>query len=179
MCLDYVLVHALKAGGLERKELEAAGGAMESACSFLVGHIERMRGGHGTDTAHVLEAKSATQALARVAHASGGKAMLRRVPGLTEAMMWLLEHSEPIGKVSTIDPAAAAGQVLAFLYGREEDTALTLPERAVVKICNWFEVMLHFSPGMALEPCQGLVEVSVSDKHKLHLLQVTHDADVL
>jgi hypothetical protein len=159
MCLDYVLVHAIKPGGLD---LDVVGGPIEAACKFTLGHIQKMSGGDAQS--NVLEAKSAAQALARVAQKPAGKAMLCRQPGLLEALMWMLDNSEPIGKVSAIDPAAAAGQVLAFLYGREEDTALTLPERAVVKVCDWFDVMVTlFSPAMALEPCQGLMEVSVSD----------------
>jgi hypothetical protein len=39
------------------------------------------------------------------------------------------------------------------------------------RLCKWFEVMLRFSPAMAIEPCQGLVEVAVSDAHKLHMLR--------
>ena len=125
MCLDYVLQHALKPGGVDLAS--SAEGPTQAACGWLVWHIGQMAVPGANP--HVLEAKSAAQALGRVAKAAGGKALLRRLPGLSEAMMWLLEHSGPIGKIHQIDPAAAAGGVLGTLFGGEEDAALALPEK--------------------------------------------------
>jgi hypothetical protein len=128
MCVDYCLQHAIKAGGLD---LTLAEGPMPAVCSFLIAHIQQMAAPSARP--HVLEAKSAAQALGRIALAPGGRALLRGQSQLSETMLWLLEHAESIGKNHTIDPAAAAGSVLAVLFGRMEDAAHALPERAVVK----------------------------------------------
>jgi hypothetical protein len=41
----------------------------------------------------------------------------------------------------------------------------------VVKLCKMFEIFMSFSHGLAVDPCMGVAEISISDAHKPHMLK--------